>query len=328
LAILPTATAGILPPADQAARHVMAVEAIGPVARRTVPPPGTLLAQNPGGWRAPGNIQGGQGGAGNIQGVQRGPGNIQGGPRGPGNIQGGPRGPGFRPTIMIDPSVLVAPAGPGGEEARPPGKAGKKIGSRRDRRTTALREAEKRIAGLVLTYVSPSIKVGAKRKRVELNDPSILVTDRKPSEFEELLKLLEEAAKAGRPLLIVAEDVDGEALATLVVNKLPGTPPVVAVKTGERRKPLLEDLAVLTGTSVIGGEGAKGEAAGDRLGRAKKVIVDQDGTTLVGGGGRKEEIDARIARIRQLLRQAASEPARKALREQLAILNATRTAAR
>jgi hypothetical protein len=324
--MLPAAAAGILPATAEPARHVMSLAAApGSLARRTVPPPGPLLAQNnPGGWRAPGNIQGGQGGAGSIQG----------GPRGPGNIQGGQRGPGFRPTIMLDPSVLVAPgapAAPDGEQSRPPGKAGKKIGSRRDRQATALRDAEKKIAGLGLAYVSPGIKVGGKRKRVELNDPLVLVTDRKPSEFEELLALLEEAAKAGRPLLIVAEDVEGEALATLVVNKLRGTLQVVAVKTtgpGDRRKPLLEDIAALTGTSVIGGDAAKGDVAGEGLGRAKKAIVDQDGTTLVGGGGRKEELDARIARIRQLLGQAASEPSRRALREQLAILTAARKTAR
>ena len=174
-------------------------------------------------------------------------------------------------------------------------------------------------------YISPYFITDAEKMLVEFEDPHILIYEKKLSGLQELLPLLEAAAKGGKPLLIIAEDVEGEALATLVVNKLRGGLQVAAVKApgfGDRRKALLQDAAILTGGTAISEDlGIKLEHATlDMLGRAKRVLIDKDNTTIVGGDGRKTDIEARIAEIKMQIEEATSDYDRDKLQERLAKL--------
>ena len=174
-------------------------------------------------------------------------------------------------------------------------------------------------------YISPYFVTDAGKMRCELEDPYIVITDKKISNMAEFLPLVEKIAKTGKPFLVVAEEVEGEALATLVVNKLRGTISCCAVKApgfGDRRKEMLRDIAVLTGGIVISEEtGTKLDGADiSFLGRAGKVIVDKENTTIVNGKGKKEDIQERIAQIDAQLEQSTSEYDKEKLRERKAKL--------
>jgi chaperonin GroEL len=174
-------------------------------------------------------------------------------------------------------------------------------------------------------YVSPYFVTNAEKMRVEMEDPYILIYEKKLSALQELLPLLEAAVQAGKPLLIIAEDVEGEALATLVVNKLRGGLKVAAVKApgfGDRRKAMLEDIAILTaGTMVSADLGIKLENVTiNMLGKAKKVMIDKENTTIVSGAGKKSEIQARIAQIKAQIEETTSDYDREKLQERLAKL--------
>jgi chaperonin GroEL len=174
-------------------------------------------------------------------------------------------------------------------------------------------------------YVSPYFVTNADKMRVEMEDPYILIYEKKLSGLQELLPLLEAVVQASKPLLIIAEDVEGEALATLVVNKLRGGLKVAAVKApgfGDRRKAMLEDIAVLTaGTMVSADLGIKLENVTiNMLGRAKKVMIDKENTTIVSGAGKKTEIQARIAQIKAQIEETTSDYDREKLQERLAKL--------
>ena len=174
-------------------------------------------------------------------------------------------------------------------------------------------------------YVSPYFVTNADKMRVEMEDPYILIYEKKSSGLQELLPLLEAVVQASKPLLIIAEDVEGEALATLVVNKLRGGLKVAAVKApgfGDRRKAMLEDIAVLTaGTMVSADLGIKLEnVTVNMLGRAKKVMIDKENTTIVSGAGKKSEIQARIAQIKAQTEETTSDYDREKLQERLAKL--------
>ncbi len=175
-------------------------------------------------------------------------------------------------------------------------------------------------------YLSPYFVTDPEKMEAVLDDPYILIHDKKISAMKELLPLLEKVAQSGKPLLIIAEDVEGEALATLVVNKLRGTLKVVAVKApgfGDRRKEMLRDIAVLTGGQVISEElGFKLENATlNDLGRAKRVVVDKDNTTIVDGKGKEDAIQGRIAEIRSAIDKSTSDYDREKLQERLAKLS-------
>jgi chaperonin GroEL len=174
-------------------------------------------------------------------------------------------------------------------------------------------------------FLSPYFITDAEKMQAVLDDPAILLYEKKISGLKDLLSLLEQFAQSRRPLLIVAEDVDSEALATLVVNKLRGNLACVAVKApgyGDRRKSLLADTAILTGGKFIAEElGVKLDGIKlDDLGRARRVVIDKDTTTIVGGGGSKEAIEARCREIRQQVEKSTSDYDREKLRERLAKL--------
>jgi chaperonin GroEL len=174
-------------------------------------------------------------------------------------------------------------------------------------------------------YLGPYFITNAEKLKVELDDPYILIHEKKLSNLQAMLPLLESVVQSGRPLLIIAEDVEGDALATLVVNRLRGGLKVAAVKApgfGDRRKAMLEDIAVLTGGNVVSEElGIKLESVTiNMLGRAKKVVIDKDNTTIVDGVGSKSDIDARIAQIRQQIETTTSDYDREKLQERLAKL--------
>jgi len=174
-------------------------------------------------------------------------------------------------------------------------------------------------------YLSPYFITNAEKLKVELDDPYILIHEKKLSNLQAMLPLLESVVQSGRPLLIIAEDVEGDALATLVVNRLRGGLKVAAVKApgfGDRRKAMLEDIAVLTGGNVVSEElGIKLESVTiNMLGRAKKVVIDKDNTTIVDGVGAKSDIDGRIAQIRQQIETTTSDYDREKLQERLAKL--------
>ena len=175
-------------------------------------------------------------------------------------------------------------------------------------------------------YLSPYFVTDAEKMEAELENPFILIYDKKISTMKELLPVLESAVQTGKPLLIIAEDVDGEALATLVVNKIRGSLKIAAVKApgfGDRRKAMLEDIAMLTGGTVISEErGFKLENATlDMLGSAEKVNIDKDNTTIVNGGGKKEEIQGRINQIKSQIESTTSDYDKEKLQERLAKLS-------
>ncbi|MCS7189090.1 MAG: chaperonin GroEL, partial [Bacteroidia bacterium] len=175
-------------------------------------------------------------------------------------------------------------------------------------------------------YISPYFVTNPDKMVAELEDALILIHDKKISSMKDLLPILEQVVRINKPLLVIAEDVEGEALATLVVNKLRGTLKVVAVKApgfGDRRKAMLEDIAILTGGTVISEEqGYKLEHATlDYLGKAKKITVDKDNTTIVGGQGKPEQIKARINQIKAQIETTTSDYDREKLQERLAKLS-------
>ena len=175
-------------------------------------------------------------------------------------------------------------------------------------------------------YLSPYFVTNADAMEVVLEDPVILIHDKKISSMKDLLPILEKAAQTGSPILVIAEDLEGEALATLVVNKLRGTLKVAAVKApgyGDRRKAMLEDVAVLTSGTVISEEqGYKLENATlEYLGKAKKVTIDKDNTTIVEGAGKKEDIKKRINEIKAQIEKTTSDYDKEKLQERLAKLS-------
>jgi len=174
-------------------------------------------------------------------------------------------------------------------------------------------------------YISPYFVTDAERMEAAYDDPLIVITDKKISSMQDFLPLLEKIAQQGKPFVIIAEDIEGEALATLVVNKLRGTLKVVAVKApgfGDRRKEMLQDIAVLTGGQVISEEaGMKlDKATLDMLGQAKRVVVDKENTTIVSGMGDKKDIEKRIAQIRKQIEETKSDYDKEKLQERLAKL--------
>jgi chaperonin GroEL len=174
-------------------------------------------------------------------------------------------------------------------------------------------------------FVSPYFITNPEKTEAVMEDALVLLCDRKVSSLNDMIPLLEQVAKAGRPLLVVAEEVEGEALATLIVNQIRGTLKSCAVKApgfGDRRKAMLQDMAVLTGAQVISEElGFKLEHAKmEQLGRAKRVVADKDSTTIIGGGGDRKLIDARIEQIRREIEKTTSHYDKEKLQERLAKL--------
>jgi chaperonin GroEL len=174
-------------------------------------------------------------------------------------------------------------------------------------------------------YMSPYFVTDPEKMEAVLEDAVILLTDRKINIMKDLLALLEQIAKSGKPLLVVAEDIEGEALATLIVNQIRGVLKSAAVKApgfGDRRKAMLQDMAVLSGGQVISDElGFKLEDTTlAQLGRAKRIVVDKDTTTIIGGGGERKEIEARMGQLRREIDKATSDYDKEKLRERLAKL--------
>src|SRR5437868_7679191 len=174
-------------------------------------------------------------------------------------------------------------------------------------------------------YISPYFITNAEKMRVDLEDPYILIYEKKLSGLQELLPLLEAVVQTSKPLVIIAEDIEGEALATLVVNKLRGGLKVAAVKApgfGDRRKAILEDIAILTsGTMVSADLGIKLEnVTVNMLGRAKKVMIDKENTTIVNGAGKKADIQARITQLKAQIEETTSDYDSEKLQERLAKL--------
>ena len=175
-------------------------------------------------------------------------------------------------------------------------------------------------------YLSPYFVTDSDKMTTELEDPYILIFDKKISNMKDLLPILEKVVQSGKPLLIIAEDVEGEALATLVVNKLRGSLKIAAVKApgfGDRRKAMLEDIAILTGGTVISEErGYKLENATlDYLGQAARISIDKDNTTIVDGAGQEGDIQARVNQIRSQIETTTSDYDREKLQERLAKLS-------
>src|SRR5215212_1573956 len=174
-------------------------------------------------------------------------------------------------------------------------------------------------------YLSPYFINNQQRMVAELEDPYILLYDKKISNIRDLLPILEGVAKAGKSLLLISEDVEGEALATLVVNSIRGIVKVAAVKApgfGDRRKAMLQDIAVLTGGTVIAEEvGLSLEKASlDDLGNAKRVVISKENTTIVGGAGKTKEIQGRVEQIRAQIEEATSDYDKEKLQERMAKL--------
>ncbi|HZT50200.1 MAG TPA: chaperonin GroEL [Hyphomicrobiaceae bacterium] len=174
-------------------------------------------------------------------------------------------------------------------------------------------------------FISPYFITNTEKMEAVLEDALVLICDKKISALKDLIPLLEQVAKAARPLLVIAEDIEGEALATLIVNQLRGALKSCAAKApgfGDRRKAMLEDIAVLTGGQVISEEiGLKLESVTfDQLGRAKRVVVDKDNTTIIGGGGERKAIDDRVQQIRREIDKSTSDYDKEKLRERLAKL--------
>jgi chaperonin GroEL len=174
-------------------------------------------------------------------------------------------------------------------------------------------------------YISPYFVTDAEKMRVDMEDPYILIYEKKLSGLQELLPLLEAVVKVGKPLVIIAEDVEGEAIATLVVNKLRGGLKVAAVKApgfGDRRKAMLEDIAILTGGTMVSSDlGVKLENVTiQMLGRTKKVTIDKENTTIINGAGKKADIEARITQIKAQIEDTTSDYDREKLQERLAKL--------
>jgi chaperonin GroEL len=174
-------------------------------------------------------------------------------------------------------------------------------------------------------YISPYFVTNADKMRVDMEDPYVLIYEKKLSGLQELLPLLEAVVQTSKPLVIIAEDIEGEALATLVVNKLRGGLKVAAVKApgfGDRRKAMLEDIAILTGGTMVSADlGIKLEnVTVNMLGRAKKVTIDKENTTIVNGAGKKVDIEARISQIKAQIEETTSEYDREKLQERLAKL--------
>ena len=174
-------------------------------------------------------------------------------------------------------------------------------------------------------YISPYFVTDSEKMEADLDTPQILITDKKISVMKDLLPILEPVAQSGKPLLIIAEDIDGEALATLVVNKLRGSLKIAAVKApgfGDRRKAMLEDIAILTGGTVISEE--RGftleNTTFDMLGTAEKVTIDKDNTTVVNGAGNKNDIKARVSQIKAQIETTTSDYDKEKLQERLAKL--------
>src|SRR5690349_15006222 len=174
-------------------------------------------------------------------------------------------------------------------------------------------------------YLSPYFITNQDKMRVELDEPYVLIHEKKLSNLQAILPVLEAVVQSSKPLLIIAEDVEGEALATLVVNKLRGGLKIAAVKApgfGDRRKAMLEDIAVLTGGTVVSDDlGIKLENVTlNMLGRAKKVAIEKENTTIIDGVGSKAEIDGRVAQIRAQIEETTSDYDREKLQERLAKL--------
>jgi chaperonin GroEL len=174
-------------------------------------------------------------------------------------------------------------------------------------------------------YISPYFVTNAEKMRAELEDPYILIHEKKLSALQSMLPLLESVVQSGKPLLIIAEDIEGEALATLVVNKLRGGLKIAAVKApgfGDRRKAMLEDIAILSGGTMIAEDlGIKLENVTlNMLGRAKKVVIEKENTTIVNGAGAKKDIEARVAQIKLQIEETTSDYDREKMQERLAKL--------
>ncbi len=175
-------------------------------------------------------------------------------------------------------------------------------------------------------YISPYFITDADKMEAVLEQPYILLHDKKISTMKDLLPILEATSQAGRPLVIISEDIDGEALATLVVNKLRGSLKIAAVKApgfGDRRKEMLEDIAILTGGTVISDEkGLKLESTSlEMLGETEKIVIDKENTTIVNGGGSEENITARVAQIKKQIETTTSDYDKEKLQERLAKLS-------
>jgi chaperonin GroEL len=175
-------------------------------------------------------------------------------------------------------------------------------------------------------YLSPYFVTDSEKMEAVLEDPYVLLTDRKINILKDMIPLLEQVAKAARPILVIAEEIEGEALATLIVNQIRGVLKSAAVKApgfGDRRKAMLEDMAVLTGGQLLSDElGMKLEDIRlEQLGRAKRVVVDKDNTTIIGGGGNRKAIDARMQQIRREIEKATGDYDREKLQERLAKLS-------